>query len=173
MKIFKDEIYPKKDKLEPHLCSRGFVFDEEGRVGLIHIQTEDEFGKRDHYESPGGGLIGSEDYKECFKREIKEELGLLISDPIPFEHIYYEYNLLNSCYEAEVFYAYKIGVDNKNLTSLEKKIFKGVVYKRVDEWIEFLESNLGVQVNYLVQVRDLYLLKKLNKTLLLGQEKIE
>ncbi|UKI49431.1 MAG: complex I NDUFA12 subunit family protein [Clostridium sp.] len=38
------------------LIARGFVLNKENKICLLHIIGEDEFGNRDYYESPGGGV---------------------------------------------------------------------------------------------------------------------
>ena len=163
MRKFKDELFPFKEIKKYRRCSRGFVFDGE-RIALLHIKGEDEFGIRDHYETPGGGLEGKETYASCFKREIGEELGIIIDEPIYLETVAYEYNLIGYKCKAKVFYAHKIGATSKEWTKKEQSLFKDIKWKTIDEWISLLENNLGEGVNYLVQERDLYLLRRL-KTL--------
>ena len=168
MMHFTDEIYPFNGLKSYRKCSRGFVFDEHNRVAMMHIVSKDEFGERDHYELPGGGRIGNETYANCFWREAGEELGLLIYDPEYLTTITNDYNLLGCRTKAKIFYARKRCDFMTFWTPLEKKLFAGIEWRTIDEWIDYLEKNLGEGVNYLVQRRDLYLFRLLKDTLLLN-----
>jgi 8-oxo-dGTP diphosphatase len=60
--------------------ARVFVFDQEARIGFLRIIGEDGFGRRNHLETPGGGVELKETFVEAAIREIEEELGASATD---------------------------------------------------------------------------------------------
>ena len=168
MMHFTDELYPFNGLKRYRKCSRGFVFDEQNRVAMIHIVGKDEFGERDHYELPGGGKGDRETYVDCFFREIFEEVGVFANNIQYLTTVAYDYNLLGCRTKARIYYARKGEITFFDWTPLEKRLFAGIEWRTIDEWIDYLEKNLGDGVNYLVQRRDLYLFRLLKDTLLLN-----
>lgn len=162
-KYFVDYIYPPTLNHKERRCTRGFVFDND-LVALIKINGIDDFGDRDHYETPGGGIEENETASECFKREIGEELGIVIDEPVYIGTVYYEFHLARTNTIADVFYAHKIDECKDSRTELEKDLFKGIVWHTIDEWIEIL-SKPSPNVGELIHKRDLYLLNLLKDCL--------
>jgi ADP-ribose pyrophosphatase YjhB (NUDIX family) len=54
-------------------AARAVVFDNDGRVALLHAQ------KTDYYKLPGGGIEAGEDKMTGLDRELKEEIGSKIT----------------------------------------------------------------------------------------------
>ena len=55
-------------------ASRAVVFDDQGSVALLYV------GKKRHHKLPGGGLEEGEDFLTALQREIREEIGCVITD---------------------------------------------------------------------------------------------
>lgn len=53
-------------------AARAVIFDNEGRVGLLHVS------KQKYYKLPGGGVEEGEDVRTALDRECQEELGVEI-----------------------------------------------------------------------------------------------
>ena len=53
-------------------AARAVVFDNENRIGLLHVRKEN------YYKLPGGGVEKGESLKVALDRELKEELGIEI-----------------------------------------------------------------------------------------------
>ena len=65
----KDTIYPKTTINKKRNVVRGIIKTIDNKIILMHIKTNDIFGKRDHYELPGGGIEENEDYENALIRE--------------------------------------------------------------------------------------------------------
>lgn len=55
--------------------ARAILINDSGELGYIYIKGEDDFGKRNHYESCGGKIEFGEDAITAVKREVLEESG--------------------------------------------------------------------------------------------------
>ena len=104
-------------------AARAIIFDEDGRVALIHVS------KHDYYMLPGGGIENGEDARNGLNREITEELGCKIEiiSEIGRAEVYFDRwskKQVDYCYTARV-----IGSDNnKNLTSFESEEGHSVIW---------------------------------------------
>lgn len=65
-----DDPYPEPEHYTMRPTAKGFVFDQEGRVCLLHVENL--------YGLPGGGIEGGETPEQAFIRECKEEIGCAI-----------------------------------------------------------------------------------------------
>lgn len=54
--VFEDTVDPDQPILTLRKNARVFVINPQGRIGMIHVLGQDEFGLRDHLESCGGGI---------------------------------------------------------------------------------------------------------------------
>ncbi len=98
---------------EHRTACRGIVL----REGMVLLSYE---AGRDQYGIPGGGLEGQETSRECCRREIAEETGLLVA---PGEHCltvkeYYE----QWCYETHFFLCEPNGETERHLTAREAQV---------------------------------------------------
>lgn len=57
---------------ERRVAARAVVFDEDGKIGLLHVT------KRNYYKLPGGGVDPGESVRQALDRECEEELGVRI-----------------------------------------------------------------------------------------------
>ena len=72
----KDTEYEFKGIKEVREIARSVMINEKNEIALLKIKGEDEdFGKRDYYELPGGGVERGETLEGTVKREMQEETG--------------------------------------------------------------------------------------------------
>lgn len=63
----KDNEYPNNGFTHTRNTVRALVFNDKNEICMLHIVGEDFFGKRNHFESPGGGVEANENYHEALK----------------------------------------------------------------------------------------------------------
>lgn len=163
-----DDIYPKNFKeYKNRDAVRGFIYNDLNQVALIHIKGVDEFGDRDHFEFPGGGIENGEDEIEALKREIKEEIGYEIDNIRPIGLISNQYNLLKRIDHQHFYLAHATKFVGQNLLDYEKNIFKEIVFFDIDKLIEMYNSFNVENVGRIIHKRDLivsaYAIKMLKK----------
>ena len=154
--IFKDTVFP-FDRVD-HIRNtvRVFLENDQGKYALLRIIGEDEFGIRNHLETPGGGIEADEDFHEALKREVKEELGYEIKNIKEIGTIIDMYNLIHRITQSNFFYA-SLASDKpkeRSLTDSEKKLFKGVEWLTLDEMIQSLNPENKNGVELLINQRD-------------------
>ncbi len=73
----KDEEFEYKGTNTIRNIVRAIVLDENDNIAIHHLYgvMGEEFGFRDYYETPGGGVDPNETLEEAIKRECFEELG--------------------------------------------------------------------------------------------------
>ncbi len=91
-----DNEFPFKGIKVARNVVRALVFDENGNVALHHVYgiMGEEFGLRDYYETPGGGVEGNEPFEVALKRECLEELGYEVEIIAEIGEVDDYYNLL-------------------------------------------------------------------------------
>ncbi|MPN29149.1 hypothetical protein SDC9_176600 [bioreactor metagenome] len=151
----KDNIYPYKEPKWLRLSTRGLVFNDNNEVAILHIVGKDDFGVRDHYELPGGGIEENEGSLNCFKREMEEELGLVVKDINFLGLISYNYSILELQNYGLYYYAHVDKIVHNNLTELEKTLFKEVIWLKIDDLIRLLSDNSVENVGRLIHKREL------------------
>ena len=62
----------------------------EGRYLLTRRKTDVHLGGL--WEFPGGKREPGESLEECLRRELREELGIEITEPVPFQFVRYAYS---------------------------------------------------------------------------------
>ncbi len=154
--LFKDEVFPFSRISHIRNTVRVFLEDDQGRYALLRIIGEDIFGKRNHLETPGGGIEADEDLHEALRREVREELGYEIKNITEIGTILDMYNVINRMTQSTFFYA-SLASNKKeetHLTDLEKTLLKGVEWYTLDEMLELLNPNHKSGVELLVNQRD-------------------
>ena len=58
--------------------ARAIVYDESGEFYFVRAERDDDFGKATLIETAGGGVEEGEDLVAAIKRELKEELGIMV-----------------------------------------------------------------------------------------------
>lgn len=160
MYILKDLFHPnvKPTNLRPTV--RVYPFDERGRIAMVYYDGYDFFGRRNHYESVGGGLEPGESKSKCLAREAMEEGGFVLEHVKEFETVSDVYGLIKQL-NVHFYYTACITEIKKNSLTLEElQIFDSIVFKTIDEWVRVL-SIPAFGVNALVHQRELIMMKLL------------
>ena len=160
--IYQEDIYfPYQEKTNTRNTVRVFAENEEGKIGLLRILGQDDFGDRNHLETPGGGIEKGECKLDAVTREVKEELGYNCKIISKICTIIHEFNLINRITVANYYY---VKVDTStcetNYTESEKKLFKGVEWFSLEELVAEL-TKPNNNVGKLVHDRELLALNKL------------
>ena len=154
--LFKDEVFPFSKISHLRNTVRVFLENDERKYALLRIIGEDIFGKRNHLETPGGGIEADEDVYEALKREVREELGYEIENITEIGTIIDMYNIIGRITQSTFFYA-SLSSDKKeaiHLTELEKTLLKGVEWYSLDEMAELLNPINKTGVELLINQRD-------------------
>ena len=154
-----DVVYEDAPIIKIRNTSRGFIIKDD-KIALIHVVGEDDFGKRDHYETPGGG-VEDEDFVSCLRREIIEELGYEIDDISEVGIVSNNYYLLNRCDVAHYFVAHATKYVGNHYTDLETTLFKEVIWVPIKEIFDFYQKNDSKNVGLIIHKRDMLALKEL------------
>lgn len=158
-----DHEYEDKGYDHVRVIVRAILINENNEIALIKVRGTDEFGYRDYYETPGGGVEKNETLTEALIREIDEEVGYKIHSIKPLGRVEDFYNLLKrkniNCY----FYA-KLGEKTQvHLLEKEKQIFEGIVYVSLDKVLEILKHNNKNKLGKLVYNREYPIFEKVVK----------
>ena len=92
--VFDDSYYKDQGIDTLRFTARVFLRNEREELAFLHILGEDDFGKRDHFETPGGGVEEGETFIDAAKREVMEELGFVASDFKLIGMVVDEYHLI-------------------------------------------------------------------------------
>lgn len=163
---FKDTEYPFTEHNHTRKVVRAFVFNDENKVGVIHIKRKDNFGEFEYYETTGGGVKEGEDFVSAIKREIKEEMGFEVCDIQPILRIVDEYNLIQRIND-QTYYVCKIsGRCDMHREKYETEWFKDVPFFTIDEVIE-IYSKMSKEKGLvrLVGIRELTAIEKVKELL--------
>ncbi len=152
-----DEIYPHQGYSRLRSSVRGLVFDGD-KCAFMHILTHDEFGARDHFEIPGGGIEKGEDHSEALKRELLEEVGAHVSVG-KYLGLYIErLNTIKRISFHHYYICHLKSLGQNQLTDYEKEVIEGIEWHTPLEWLEILSKPLE-GVNHLIHQRELTILK--------------
>lgn len=164
-KTIKDFIYPKNQLENKKRKTVRALLIKDNKIGLLHIKGDDlAFGKRNHLETPGGGIDDSESPIEALKREILEETGFTIKNIQYVTTVAVEYNPLNRIDVSKI-YACVIDEDTHKtaLLDYEKEIFDGFSFYSLDTIEETFQEIHDDNVSKLIYQRDLYAINKYKK----------
>ena len=159
--ILIDNIYKKTEK-NPRIrhAVRGIIINDNNEVALVHIKGDDVFGKRDHFELPGGGIEKGEDEIKALKREIAEEIGFEIKDIKEVGIIANEYNVLKRI-DVQHFYLAKTSkFIGQSLLDYEKGLFNEVIFYPLDKVLAMYKKMTVENVGILIHNRDSIAIKK-------------
>ncbi|TXT18773.1 MAG: MutT/NUDIX family protein [Erysipelotrichaceae bacterium] len=134
--------------------ARVFVFDQEGRIGYLRIIGEDGFGKRNHLETPGGGVELNETFVEAAIREIDEELGATATNFKEIGVVIDRYNVINRM-TFSVYYQAQLESLHKNTQRTEEEmvLIDSVVWLSIPE-IEIELSEEESDVDHIIHRRE-------------------
>ena len=125
-------------------------------IALIKVVTTDDFfGERDLYETPGGGKEKDETLIEGFKREIREEVGAEVDNIIELGRVIDFYNKIYRQNDNHYFMAHISSLGERHLIAYEKEWGLGLVFMSIDDAIKAYISTRDLPVNNLVRQREL------------------
>ena len=160
-----DHEFPYKGYDHIRSIVRGIIYNDDFKVAIIHLVTDDKFGHRDAYETPGGGVKKGETLLEALKREILEEVGVDIDNIEEIGRVEDYYNLINRKNNNHYFLAHAYKKESQHLEEYEKRVFESISWLDIDEIISIVENMKDLPVNNLVKNRELPIYKIAKKKL--------
>lgn len=161
---YQDDQYPKQTITHVRKTVRAIVFNNDKKIALHHLDGHDDFGYRNYYETPGGGVKKGERLIDALKREIKEELGASIKNIKPVGRIVDYYNLIGQC--NNIFY-YMCEVDDDNIgkhfDDYENVLIKETVWVDIDTALKLMENMNKAPLEILVARKDSLILKTIKE----------
>ena len=153
--IFEDTVDPDQPILTLRKTARVFVINPQGRIGMIHVLGQDEFGLRDHLESCGGGIENGESASQAAVREAREELGAVLTDWIELGWIEDEYHRLQRRNHSTFFVAHcEAGLHPRALTVRERQRMAEPVWLCPEEVERRLNPENNQGIGLLIARRD-------------------
>ena len=150
-----DDQYPLTEITHTRVIARAILLNDKDEVCLLKIDGYDDFGHRNYYETPGGGVNPDEDLKEAVIREIKEETGI---EAIVLEEIGYVsdyYNLIKRHNLSHYFLMRVVSYGESHLEEGEKTIIKGMEFFPLDKAVKLYENMSKEKLEILVRRREL------------------
>ena len=156
--ILKDDQYEFKGITHNRKIARGILINDKKEICLLHVVTIDDFGNRNYYETPGGGVNEDEDINKAIVREIKEETGFNSEIICEIGYVEDDYNLIYrhniNCY----FLLKATSFEKEMLEEYEKKVIQEKVWVSIDKAIELYNKMGKEKIEILVKRRELPIL---------------
>lgn len=150
-----DDQYPLTEITHTRKIARAFVINEQKEVCLLKIVGTDDFGTRNYYETPGGGIKENEDMVCAVIREVKEETGITCSFISEIGYVSDYYNLI-SRHNLSYYYLMKVESYGDNaLEEGEKKIIDGYEFISLDKALNIYKNMNKERLEILVSRREL------------------
>lgn len=140
------------------ITARAILLNEHNEIGYIKIKGEDDFGVRNHYESPGGQVELDETFKEAVKREVLEETGFVCTVHDEVGVIINRYNLINTITVSRYFVCKLMEKKTPHRTDSEMLLMQELEFKPLTAWLEHLSKGES-KVDRLVHKREYEVLK--------------
>lgn len=150
-----DDQYPLIKITHTRKIARAILLNAKNEVCLLKIEGTDDFGPRNYYETPGGGVNDGEDLKEAVIREVIEETGITASVISEIGYVSDYYNLIN---RHNLSYYFLMKVESFGLSHLEeeeKKIIKGMQFFSLSDAVEVYKNMSNEKLEILVSRREL------------------
>lgn len=160
-----DDQYENTGITHTRRIARAFVINDKDEVCLLKVFGTDDFGPRDYYETPGGGIKDDEDMLEAVIREVKEETGITASLISEIGYVSDYYNLIH---RHNMNFYYLLKADSYGELALEegeKKIIAGFDFYPLDEAVRMYEKMTNEKLEILVRRRELPVLLEAIKIL--------
>ena len=151
---YKDNEFEYKVIDNKRIVSRAILIDDNYNVALIKIEGNDEFGYRNYYETPGGGVRNNESLIDACIREVKEETGYTSIMLSEIGYVIDYYNLIRRKNITYYFLLKAIDKGNKTLEDYELDLMKDVRFYPIDECIKLYELNDTTKVGRIVKNRE-------------------
>ena len=155
--ILEDRAFRKKTNT-PYLkrwTVRVLAYNEEGKLAFLRIVGQDNFGRRNHLETIGGGVENDETLEETLYREVSEEVGYLCEIKQELGVVIDHYNLLHresiSNYFVVQLTEY-IGSEKRSVS--EQNLIQGLEFYTEEEALQMLGNFEDTNINDLVHRRD-------------------
>ena len=164
-----DDQYDKSNITHTRKIARAILLNEENKICLLHVLGDDDFGHRDYYETPGGGVNENELLEEAVIREIKEETGYnsYIVQELGIVEDYY--NLIHR-HNINHYYLLKTtSYEKEELEEYEKGIIDSKIFVDIDTAISLYENMNKEKLEILVKNRELPILKMVKEILKGGE----
>lgn len=161
LKEMYDNEYDNNGYSNFRISVRGVIV-KENKIGLLKIESNDIFGMRNHYEICGGGVEQGENRIITLKREIIEETGILVSDPVYIGAIIDRWNPLSRINMHHYYYCNFVS-QGSSLYSKDEVNIIGIEWKKLDDFISILEKP-SMKINKMIHDRELIILNELTKT---------
>ena len=154
-----DDQYPINGFSTKRIISRAILFNEQGEVCLHLISRDDQFGKQEYFETPGGGVEENETLISALHREIKEEVGCKIKVEEELGVVKDFYNLINRENENHYFLAKVLSSGEPHFKSEGDLLIKETKFYPIDKAIALMDGQDDCGVSILVKRRELPFLK--------------
>lgn len=156
-----DDEYPKQEITHTRNIARAILFNSKKEVYLIHIVGDDEFGHRDYWETPGGGIEEGETPQQAVVREVMEETGYESEVVCPLGIVSDYYNLLKRHNMGNFFLVRaKEGTGKVTYTQEEKRLFKESGWYSLEKAEALYKSMDRDGIARLVMARELPVLQR-------------
>jgi mutator protein MutT len=164
-----DTVYqPVKKISKVRFAVRALCFNALGEIAIIHIKGKDNFGDKNYYELPGGGIEADETPEIALVREMQEELGVKVKTIQSLGVVTYNFNLLGL---KTIAYCYACSVkgNSKNKwTEVEQAQIDEIIWVKPNALKKLLTATKVKNVGKLIHKRELQVLnewEKLNKSI--------
>ena len=155
----KDNQYPFTYIDHTRIIARAILLNDKNEVCLLKIEGVDDFGNRNYYETPGGGVNDGENLYEGVLREVEEETGFKCEVIKELGYVKDYYNLIHRENLSYYFLLRFVSKGDTHLEFYEQEMFKGVCWFKLDDAIEVMNQKGTSGVAKLVKEREVPILK--------------
>ena len=146
-----DDFYPPAPIRRDRPSARAILLNDKNEIALLHVKGRDDFGDRDHLETPGGGVEEGESFEAALCREMGEELGIKADILAEVGIIANEYNLLERRDVQHYYLARAAGTVPRALTEEEKDLLAEVLWVPAGEVLALYDArpveNVGIEIH--------------------------